>query len=105
MSGIELVPLNQQKKIIAKLAPEFDKLYYDTRKYKKPSVEQIVHLHRHQFELLLSEFKIRDIDRVITSLYNPIRQQNDPPCPHEWFVLNRKGGSRRPRRTRKVSRH
>lgn len=87
MAGIELVPLNQRKKFIAKLAPEFDKLYYDTRQYKKPSVEEIVTLHKHQFERLLSEFKIRDIVQVVTTLYNPIRQQNEPPCPHEWFVL------------------
>ena len=26
--------------------------------------------------------------KVVASLYNPVAKKNEPPCPHEWFVLD-----------------
>ena len=114
----EKIPIDSIKDL---LRPKFDHLYYDTRQYPSPTVEDIVNIRRSQFESLLAQYLCKYDDsiisnveaknkichshleklkaqlaqfltislvKVVTSLYNPIPEKNDPPCPHEWFVLD-----------------
>jgi len=107
--------------IKALLEPKYKELYYDTREYPTPTVEEIVRLHGSQFEPLLSQYLCKydetiiptveaknsicqghlntlkatlaeflkiSLVKVVTSLYNPVPEKNEPPCPHEWFMLD-----------------
>lgn len=107
--------------IKAKLMPKYTELYYDTREYPNPTVEQIVRLHSSQFEPLLAQYlckydesiipnveaknkicqghlnRLKDqlaqflkisLVKVVASLYDPVAKANEPPCPHEWFLLD-----------------
>lgn len=107
--------------IKAKLMPKYTELYYDTREYPNPTVEQIVRLHSSQFEPLLAQYLCKydesiipnveaknkicqghlntlkdqlaqflkiSLVKVVASLYDPVAKANEPPCPHEWFLLN-----------------
>ena len=113
----ERIPIDAIKDLLR----PYEKLYYDTRDYPNPTVEEIVRLHSSQFEPLLAQYLCKydetiipnvegknkvcqghltrlkeqlaqflkiSLVKVVASLYNPVAEANDPPCPHEWFVLD-----------------
>jgi hypothetical protein len=54
--------------IKAKLMPKYTELYYDTRDYPTPTVEEIVRLHSSQFEPLLAQYLCKYDETIIPSV-------------------------------------
>jgi hypothetical protein len=56
-----------------------------------PNVEaknRICQGHLDRLKASLGEFLKISLVKVVASLYDPDAQANEPPCPHEWFLLN-----------------